>query len=329
VIITYFRSSSFGDYSRCPMSYYLNYQLGIPCPSNKKASIGSAVHKAMELLARKKLALQNNDLGIYEDELGRKFSLDEITEDSVPLLGFEWIQEKEKHLEWTIKDQKEIIRLSRDILALNGGDYNPLQRDIVQCEQYFDFTIDEPWAKFRFELDGKPIEGQLALKGTVDLICRLGPNLLECQDYKTGRRIDWGTGKEKDWKKLRNDPQLRIYHYALSKLYPNQQIIMTIIYVADGGVFSLPYGPEDLKLTEEMLRTRFHQIRECERPHLNIGWQCKAFCYFGKNEYKNTGKTICQHFADEVLQIGLKKTTEKYADRQKLIGKVYSGGGRT
>jgi hypothetical protein len=100
-----------------------------------------------------------------------------------------------------------------------GGMFNPLNMTIVQPEQYFDFTIDEPWARYAYTLpDGRRLEGQLALKGTVDLIAEENPETLHYTDWKTGMRKDWATGKPKDWKKLRDDPQLRLYHYALSRL---------------------------------------------------------------------------------------------------------------
>ena len=71
----------------------------------------------------------------------------------------------------------------------------------------------------------------------------------------------------KTCRKLRDDPQLRIYHYALSRLYPGEKyIIMSIVFLRDGGAFSLDFGPADLPRTEAMLRERFEAVRDCQRP---------------------------------------------------------------
>ena len=55
MIITYLRSSSVSSYSWCQHKYWLTYNLGFKDDSNKKAEKGNVVHKALELLANKKL----------------------------------------------------------------------------------------------------------------------------------------------------------------------------------------------------------------------------------------------------------------------------------
>src|SRR5690606_34355557 len=58
--------------------------------------------------------------------------------------------------------------------------------------------------------------------------------------HNTGRRLNWATGEEKTHEKLKDDPQLRIYHYAVSHLYPDiENIYITINFINDGGAFTI------------------------------------------------------------------------------------------
>ena len=51
MIVTYIRSSSYNNYDFCQMQYFLTYVLGHRSDSNKKADMGTMVHKVMEILA--------------------------------------------------------------------------------------------------------------------------------------------------------------------------------------------------------------------------------------------------------------------------------------
>ena len=41
----------------------------------------------------------------------------------------------------------------------------------------------------------KKLKGQLAIKGTIDLVTKLNDDTIEVVDWKTGRRMDWTTGE--------------------------------------------------------------------------------------------------------------------------------------
>ena len=88
--------------------------------------------------------------------------------------------------------------------------------------------------------------------------------------HNTGRRLDWATGQEKTQEKLENDPQLRIYHYAVSHLYPEiDHIIFTIYFINDGGPFSICFDKSDIPRTEDMLRQKFEIVKnEIGRAHV-------------------------------------------------------------
>jgi hypothetical protein len=331
----------------CPHQFFLAYTLGlkpneengwtVPKPQ-KKADKGNIVHKALELLARQKLAMQRGEKSFSEDEIGKtwavaKFTPDDAYEEAWSL----YTKVRAKHWDWSVKDYRECRGWTWDAMTMNKGMWNPLNCNIVMPEQYFDIPIDEPWAHYSYKLpDGSKLEGQLAIKGTVDLITEEDASTLHYVDWKTGMRKDWATGKPKDWKKLRNDPQLRIYHYALSKLYPDRDhIIITIVFIQDGGPFSLDFDRSDLPKTEKMLRERFETVRDCVRPGRiwnhkdNPGqFKCKKLCAFGMNTWEGTNKNVCDYMHGELVSLGMDKVQAKYAPKDGF-GSYGEGGGRS
>jgi hypothetical protein len=120
--------------------------------------------------------------------------------------------------------------------------------------------------------------------------------------HNTGRRLDWATGKEKTQEKLESDPQLMIYHYAVSHLYPNiDNIMITINFINDGGPFSMCFQKSDLAKTEKMLRDKFEKIKAVKRPHLNKSWMCNKLCHFGKTTFENTNIHALEEYRDNQI----------------------------
>lgn len=358
MIITYFRSSSFNSWSFCPFQSYLVYTLNwkptepfitepdgtvvganglvLPKPSFK-ADQGNTCHKALELLARQKLAVQQGKAEFSEDEIGKTWRVDSFTTDDAFEEAWKFYSKVRcRHWNWDSKIYKKCRGWYLDTLNFNGGRFNPLNRKVIEPEQYFDIPFDEPWAKYSFKLpNGEWLEGQLAIKGTMDLVTEEDSDTLEYLDWKTGMRKDWATGKPKDWKKLRDDPQMRIYHYALSKLHPQyKHIIMTVVWCQDGGAFPLDFGPEDLPKTVSMLRERFETIRDCEMPPRivndrvnNAGqWKCKYLCPYGMSYLGDGDKNVCDQVHGELQSLGMSRVTAKYA--QGTFGAYGAGGGR-
>lgn len=330
MIVTYFRSSSFNAYDFCPHNYMIEYNLGLRSPSGKKAVLGSIVHKGLEFLANIKLCQQNGTPSFTDEETGREFDITKLTSRQAIDIAYDFYSAKESHCAWDAKDRPQCHKWLKMCLELNGGLWNPLNRDVVCPEQYFDFPIDEPWAKYKFTTpDGQVIEGQLAVKGTVDLITRVAPDTLEYLDWKTGQRLDWATGARKDYQKLRNDPQLRIYYYALRKLYPDiANIIMTIVFVRDGGAFAIPFEDCDIPKTLEMLRKRFEVIKNTTVPNRKLTWKCKAFCHQGLTKWPGSDKTRCDFLHDELKKHGLTQLMLQYGSPS-AFSSYGAGGGQS
>lgn len=288
MIITYLRSSSYGTHSFCEMQYFAEYVLGIRSPSNKKADKGTICHKVLEILAHIKLCMQNGQ-DTYNDDILGDISVEKYNLNTIIEQVYKYYTSQFKHHEWQVKDYKDCHLWVNKALSDHNATFDPRNRNILQPEQHFDIVIKKPWSHYVYKTKDGIVEGDLAIKGTIDLITSIDENTIEIVDWKTGRRLDWATGEEKTLAKLQNDPQLRIYHYAVSQLYPDiEHIIFTINFINDGGAFSVCYDKSDLPKTEDMIRRKFETIKNTQVPQLNKSWKCNKLCHFGKTTFESS-----------------------------------------
>jgi hypothetical protein len=285
----------------CPQQYFIEYVLGIRSPSNKKADKGTIVHKVLEILACIKLAEQNSETKIVDDVVGsiniKKYNVNTLIEKV-----YNYYTSQFTHHEWELKDYKDCHSWVHKALDYNGGMFDPRNRNILQPEQHFDIEIKRKWAKFKYDYQGQILEGNLAIKGTIDLITKVDDNTIEIIDWKTGRRLDWATGEEKTPEKLQKDPQLKIYHYAVSQLYPDiKHVMITINFINDGGPFTICYDDSDLISTENMLKEKFEIIKQTQIPQLNKSWKCTKLCHFGKTTFDSTHIHPISEYRDNQL----------------------------
>jgi hypothetical protein len=290
IIITYFRSSSYNTHSMCEQQFFMEYVLGWRGPSGQKADKGTIVHKVLEILAFIKQSQQDN-IAFFTDDIVGKVNVDDYSLNTIIEKVYKHYSEISTHHKWSIKDYKDCHAWVYKAIEFNDGMFDPRNRQILCPEQHFDFEIKKSWAKYSYDLpDGSKLEGNLALKGTIDLITKVNDKTIEIVDWKTGRRLDWATGQEKTQEKLEKDPQLRIYHYAISHLYPEiEHIMFSIYFINDGGPFSVCFEKSHLKETEDMLRQKFEYIKKTKKPRLNKSWMCSKLCHFGKTTFENTG----------------------------------------
>lgn len=282
----------------CEQQYFIEYVLGWRGPSNQKADKGTIVHKVLEILAFIKKAEQDN-LKNIEDDIAGKIKVNKYDLEKIFDIVYNHYITNNSHHDWKDKDKKDCWKWVNKTIEFNNGMFDPRNRNIVCPEQHFDFVIEKPWAKYSFDTEDGKLEGNLALKGTIDLITKIDDSFYEIVDWKTGRRLNWATGKEKTQECLENDPQLRIYHYAVSHLYPDvDNIMITINYINDGGPFSMCFQKSDLIKTEQMLRDKFEKIKATKRPYLNRSWMCKKLCHFGKTTFENTSILPTEEYRD-------------------------------
>ena len=329
----------------CEQQYFIEYNLGMRSPSGLKADKGTIIHKVLEILAEIKLSQQNKESEYVDDILGNisttNYDLDHIVEKI-----YSYYSSQFKHHVWSPKDLKDCRLWVYKAITDHNGIFDPRSRNILKPEQHFDIVIDKPWANYKYETKDGAIEGKLAIKGTIDLITKVNDSTLEVIDWKSGRRLDWATGQEKTLEKLYKDPQLKIYHYAISKLYPEyEHIIMSINFINDGGAFSMCFDKSDLVSTEEIIRKKFEEIRKCKKPKLSKTWKCTKLCYFGKNTFENhnsilpiieyrdgqvcnkgSAMTMCEQIKHEIELSGLKNVIDTHTSKGYSVGKYKAPG---
>ena len=329
MLITYVRSSSYNNYTYCQMQYFITYVLGHHSDSGKKAEQGTMAHKVMEILAglkkfqqdnsRKKYLVVEDDVAgkirIHQDRLHTEELVDELCD-----IAIDRYAKNSKH-KFYPKDKKEVNSCVCTFLKHSDGQFDPRLRNIYHPEPHFDIPIEEDWAKFEYELNGEKVEGQLAIKGTIDLVTKVADDTIEVIDWKSGRRMDWATGEVKDYKKLENDPQLLLYFYAISKLYPEYpNRIMSIFFYKDAEgkpdpmPFSLMFDKSDEVRFLEMLKGRVEEIRQNSMPKpLSVDrnhWKCKRLCHFCKNKWPGTEENMCIFIERKLKKDGMEKTVQ-------------------
>jgi CRISPR/Cas system-associated exonuclease Cas4 (RecB family) len=309
----------------CPQQYFLEYNCGIRGLSNKKADLGTIVHKVLEVIAVCKKGRQDKKRVINDDICGKvsttKYSIDEII-DKV----FTHYSTNLTHHDWTIDDFKNCKKWTYKALEFNDGQFNPANRTIVDAEPFFDIEIQEPWAHYNYSFGDSQVEGFLSIKGTIDLVTQVEGGVYEVVDWKTGRRLNWATGEVKTHSKLREDPQLRMYHYAVHKMYKVDQVLVTIFYINDGGPFTICFDGADLSKTEDMLKGRFEEIQQDVRPALNKSWKCSRFCHYGMNSFEGTHVKPCLGNNGYITQCAQVNSEFRYSDLDQVIGMYKTPG---
>ena len=344
IIVTYFRSSSYNTHSLCEQQYFLEYVLGYRGPSGQKADKGTIVHKVLEILAVIKKA-QQDGINTIDDDVVGKINVDNYSLDVLIEVVYKYYSEANSHHKWTPKDYKDCHAWVYKAIEFNNGMFDPRNRNILCPEQRFDIEIKKPWSAYSYDTPEGKLEGNLGIKGTIDLITLVNDKTIEIIDWKTGRRLDWATGKEKTQEKLQVDPQLRIYYYAISHLYPHiENIIFSIYFINDGGPFSICFDKSDMYKTEDMLRQKFQVVKNSRKPQLHKSWMCTKLCHFGKTTFDNThiepqveyrenkvcsiGSTMtkCEQVKHDIDLNGMDIVVDQYKNKNHSFGKYKAPG---
>lgn len=337
MLVTYIRSSSYNNFEYCQMQYFITYVLGHQSVSGKKAQLGTIVHKVMEVLGGCKKILQDkgemvlNDDGLGEIEFTkRKLNTKKFVNEIIKR-SYEYYTENCTH-HYTNADYKFCEDTTWEGLLYDDGNFDPRKRNIVASEPHFDIAIEEDWAKFSYETeDGETLEGQLAIKGTIDLVTEIDDGVIEVIDWKTGRRLNWATGEEKTYEKLCEDPQLMLYYYAISKKFPEyRDAIMSIFYIRDGGPFSICFEESDKEKFLGMLKDRFEEIKKTTNPKMlsrrQAHWKCTKLCDFCKKDWPGTNENICRHVSNNLEQFGMMDTVQNCTKEGFSIGHYEAPG---
>lgn len=308
------RSSSYSRYEFCEHLYYLEYVLGYRFPSGRAANLGNIFHKSVELFALEKLARQTNKIRFTEDESGQSFKTGSMTDAMAAMVGTAHYNKIQKDHVFTEADEVQVVKWLNTV----DREFHPSNNKVLAVEKFFELPIEEDWAV----LDN----GQyLKLFGTIDLLLDRGSTRVNYVDWKTGARKDWATGEVKTLEKLEWDPQLRIYHYAMTRLFPNiREYDMTVYYLADGGPFTVKLTKDDAEGSLRLIRDKFFEIKNNNRPRpIWPDWKCNRLCAASK-PMPGGWKSLCQAVSEDMTMIGIDEVTLKW----KKGDVKYVGGGR-
>ncbi len=330
MLISYLRSSSYGRWNFCQHLYGIEYVLGHKGKESRAGTLGNMCHKLFECLSLRK----KYGKGFDEPYLGRIELTDSV--DDILRKSFDYHVSKSIHT-WAEKDYKESKRLVDIGLNFRNGMFDPRNLNIVDVEKDFDIEIKKPWAK----LD-KPLDGYFGIKGNVDFIFSEEEDgrFLSCLDWKSGSNIDWNSNEKdnvKTFDKLMKDPQLLIYYYALRHMYPKAEQITMIMFYLKHGVQILPYGDDEFRLAEKIIKERFEEIKKTEVPRLlsngRTHFKCKSFCSFSKDvfQHKDNKKCLCTcaFIQEKIKEVGMDEVMKKYSASGYDITAYGDGGGKT
>lgn len=214
---------------------------------------------------------------------------------------------------WTKATYKQVWNCTWMTLEQFNRVYDPRFSKIISPEKKFEFDIEKDWAKYEYFLHGKKINGYLKLKGTIDLVVEVDENTIEIRDYKYGRMFNWGQNKPKDYESLQKDKQLMFYYYAAKKIFPQyENIMITIIFVRDGGPVTVCFDDSDYNEVESMVKETFLKVKNNEEPRLldptYRDHRCNKFCAFYKKQVD--GKPLCAYIKDSIDTYGIQHTTD-------------------
>lgn len=300
--IKYLRSSSITTYQDCQFKYFLEYILGLPSPSGKKAMLGTIVHHVLELMAK---ASKVSNMG--------------KSRDPVYLLEICWERYTKEDTAFELTDADRRF-CKRTIDKVVESAYNPLGLKVIDIEKQFRLPVLSGGFDYTFYdvLSGEISAGNGELRGTMDLVTELDKDTIEIIDWKTGRRNCWVTGKLKDYDYLfNNDIQLRMYDLASYILYPQyKHRLLTMHYVNQGGPFTLTFDDNERNRTLEILKDHFncilsnHQPSRIKEERRKSSWKCNKVCSFGKEKASN-GNCWCDNIFYYLVHNGIDKTILK------------------
>lgn len=149
--------------------------------------------------------------------------------------------------------------------------------------------------------------------------------------HNTGSRKNFATDEVKTIEYLRKDKQLLFYLYALSKLYPNKEFIMTLYFINDGGIFSVHGDEEMLAYASQMIKDTYEEIISTTNPTVRNSkrndFKCIHCCKYSKPASYTRGLSVCEFMQNKINTIGLDSTIEKYGDIKSTFS-YGSGGGK-
>ena len=135
--------------------------------------------------------------------------------------------------------------------------------------------------------------------------------------HNTGQRLDWATGEPKGFKKLCVDPQLRMYYLALQTMFSEaKQVIVSILFVRDGGGYSMCFDRSDIPHIKQAIRKRFDEIAKDKHPYMcdpgQKTFKCNKICDYYKMAAPDDSKNMCTFINNQIELYGIEEVTKQH-----------------
>jgi hypothetical protein len=267
--------------------------------SGKAALQGTIVHQVFEWMAKLK---RKNKTHI----------------DPMWLLEQAWIMHTKRRPDIQIRRETsrgEAADFKKCRLAVEyivNSKFNPYNMKIIDSERWFDIPFDgEEWECINETND----KVQFSPRGYIDLVHEIDQDTIEIIDWKTGKREDFYTRQEYDFKKLLKDIQLRLYHLAACKLYPQyKNILVTFHFILDGGPITIPPTDYEISLTIQSLAKFLSVVKADTLIIRNRNWRCRM-CGFQKED-------TCNRIWSDLHAYGSEYIENKYGKNKQSCPKV-------
>ncbi len=231
-------------YLACPRCYYLSFIQGLPGEPSSAMSIGTAVHRALQIFA--------NDWALADSEGRPTPDWDRLEAETRRCFFHEWPRDQEL-------------------------DHNQLERAIAMTRAFFDhlhpddahiIKAEQPFA-FPFEVDGLTH----TIKGKIDRIDQTPSGSARIIDYKTGNPTQRLLEPKKD------DLQMAIYAMALPALGIDEGPGATCEYwvLSSGQTGAIPIAALNLPRVRQTIADA---VRGMAAGQWDQGRECPGLCAF-------------------------------------------------
>lgn len=294
-------ASAISSYRFCIFQYYLNQVLGLKTISGKAALQGTIIHNVFETMAK---------INLHDKNLIDPFDILEKKWDKHVKLN-PHIEIRKITTRGISADFKKCQRAIE--IITNDNIYNPYKIDkIIGIENWFAFEHKgKQWTTH----DGS----QFRSRGFIDLVHEIDDDTIEIVDFKSGKRQEFGTFKEKDFWALLEDIQPRLYHLAALQLWPEyDNIIVTFYYILDGGPISFCFSEIDTFITIGRIQKFFKTVKNNELITRNRCWKCNL-CSFNKGGFCDKIWSDFKIFGQDYIEQHYKELT--FREQQDMIKK--------
>jgi len=273
---TYLRSSSIKSFQDCQLRFFADFCLGLKFPSGPSAVSGTIVHEILEYLAHNQDTADEQIEDVCKEIYQQH--IDKVDPSRVPKSS------QRKTPEASIKawiPYKKVKDSITNVLAMSPRSFDPRKMKVIATEQKYDVELPYPWAKYDFKFRGKHYQGQLKLKGSIDLIVETD-NGIEIIDWKSGRSDDLATGEPKAFEDYADDIQLALY-WMVARRYLNLDVQhITIVFMNESACYSVDFDDD---LVMDRIQSIYETMKNTARPEKNDSLFCMRYCPFSKNDF--------------------------------------------